>query len=156
MYDFDISDYAFNLNEEFFDSEALLLAYTIPSYLFDSVTNFRMLDAVYDSSAGFDFEDSQRRGAQAVYDLYGGREWYGYLKETADKLFETALEESRYGGELVLYKLTAKPSGELWELVIPGDTGDISTLTLHAGVVNAAMAKAAASSFRTPLPSYLP
>jgi len=288
LYDFRLSDYAYDLNAEFFDSEELLLAYTIPSYLFDSVTNFRfdrldfiadsgtykdykeifegylkdntlyfratgqkdhvqqlltgitglnqqteflsdtvdwlerlaardiaftqsetinqildrkglysgyferfgvdafpishtvhddtyvvsiadlfeivdyiysycnqtedhfrMLDAVYDFEAGDDFEDTQRRGAQAVYDLYGDREWYGILKETADKLFEKALEDSTYGGEFVLYQLTAKLSGELWELVIPGDTGDVSSLTLHAGVADSARAKAAIGSFET-------
>lgn len=126
--------------------EILEYAYNYFNHVED---HFRMLDAVYDFSRGDDFDDTQRRGARAVYDLYGDREWYGVLKETADKLFEKALEESKYGGELVLYKLTAKLSGELWELVIPGDTSDISTLILHAGVASTAMVKAGGGSFKT-------
>ena len=111
--------------------------------------HFEMLDAVYDFSSGWDMDNVQRRGAQTVYDLYGSAEWKGMMAELSEKAFEKALDKTSFGSELALYQLTASVSGELWELVIPGDTGDVSSLPLHAGIVNSAVSSAQAGSFRT-------
>lgn len=104
--------------------------------------NHKMLDAVYNIEAGGNCKDVQYRAAMSVYDLYGEQVLPAMTDRVARELIKEGLEETAIGGKLKLYELTAKISGAAWELVIPGDTGDVSVLTLHAGVADSARTSA--------------
>ena len=105
--------------------------------------NRKMLDAVYNITAGGDTRDVQYRAARAVYDLYGEEVLPALVDRVKKEFIKECLEKSALGIKLKPYELTAKISGAVWELVIPGDTGDISLLTLHAGVADSARSSAA-------------
>lgn len=85
LYDFDINDYLFNISEEFFGRTDLLYWYIAPSYLFDTVVNFRFdrLDIIFDSGKSQDY--------QTIL--------IGYLKD--DELFHKAKSENDFVGNLL-------------------------------------------------------
>lgn len=56
LYDFSITDYSYNLADEFYGDKGLLLAYVLPSYLFNSVVDFRFDRIGWFCDMG-DFED---------------------------------------------------------------------------------------------------
>lgn len=59
LYDFDITDYKFDMSKEFADSGALATGFVLPSYLLDTVVNFRFdrLDVVYHTGEYNDYCD---------------------------------------------------------------------------------------------------
>lgn len=111
--------------------------------------NHKMLDAVYNINSGGNYKDVQFRAAMTVYDLYGEEVALALADRMAKELAKEAWKETAIGGKLKLYELTAKISGEAWEAVIPGDTKDVSVLTLHAGVADSARMSAAAYNLDT-------
>lgn len=111
--------------------------------------NRKMLDAVYNIEAGGNWKDVQYRAAMSVYDLYGQQVMPAMTDRVARELIKNGLEETAVGGKLKLYELTAKISGAAWELVIPGDTGDVSVLILHAGVADSARTSAMGCSLNS-------
>lgn len=60
LYDFDISDYYFNISAEFFDDNAMALLTIVPAFVFDSVTNgrFNRLDIIHNSGEYEDYKDA--------------------------------------------------------------------------------------------------
>lgn len=60
LYDFDISDYYFNMSGEFYDSNSMTLLTIVPSFVWDSITNWRYnrLDIVYNSGEYNDYKDA--------------------------------------------------------------------------------------------------
>lgn len=119
------------------------------TYLNHVEDNHKMLDAVYEISAGGDQSDVQYRAARAVYDLYGGEVIPALTDRVAKEVLTKALEDASSAGKLKIYELTAKNGGGVWEMILPGDTGDVSVLTLHAGVANEALMSAAAYNLNT-------
>lgn len=111
--------------------------------------NHVMLDAVYDISSGGNYKDPQFRAAKEVYDLYGENVVLALSERIGGEWIKKLIEETTIGKKLAIYELTAKVSGDVWELIIPGDTEDISKLTLHAGIANTALMKAAAGNLDT-------
>lgn len=85
LYGFDINDYWFNISEEFFGRTDLLYWYVGPSYLFDTVVNFRFdrLDIIFDSGKSQDYQTILT----------------GYLKD--DELFHKAKAEKDAAGDLL-------------------------------------------------------
>ena len=85
LYDFDINDYWFNISEEFFGRTDLLYWYIAPSYLFDTVVNFRFdrLDIVFESGTCEDYQTILT----------------DYLKD--DELFHKAMAEEDFAGDLL-------------------------------------------------------
>lgn len=59
LYEFDIQDYWFNMSDEFANKDFLAVAFVIPSYLFDTVVNFRYnrLDIFTHSGEYSDYKD---------------------------------------------------------------------------------------------------
>ena len=111
--------------------------------------NHKMLDAVYNINSGGNYKDVQFRAAMTVYDLYGEEVAVALADRMAKELAKEVWKETAIGGKLKIYELTAKISGEAWEVVIPGDTKDVSVLTLHAGVADSARMSAAAYNLDT-------
>ena len=85
LYDFDINEYWFNISEEFFDRTDLLYWYVAPSYLFDTVVNFRFdrLDFIFDSGKSQDYQTILT----------------GYLKD--DELFHKVKSENDTADDLL-------------------------------------------------------
>jgi len=126
--------------------EAVDYVYTFHNHVED---NRRMLAAAYDLSGRTNYRDAQHRAAKGVYDLYGDRVALALLERSGKELLIKALEETAKGTQLKVFELTAQISGTVWELYIPGDTGDVSKLTIHAGVVNQTQQKVGARNLST-------
>lgn len=109
--------------------------------------NHKMLDAVYNLSSGANYEDAHYRAARAVYDLYGDNVALGLTERVGKEILKEMVKAPLKKFEI--YELTAKTAGALWELVIPGNTGDVSVLTLHAGVAKEALMSASAGNLET-------
>jgi len=60
LYDFDISDYYFNISTEFYDMDWAALLTIVPNYVWDTVVNVRFdrLDIVYNSGEYNDYKDA--------------------------------------------------------------------------------------------------
>ena len=155
----DLPDYTYDVDdliETWHDDSAgisIADAFELFEYVYVYFThtedNHKMLDVVYNIESGGDFKDVQYRAASAVYDLYGEQVLPAMTDRVLQKLAKEQLKDTVLGGKLKLYELTAKISGAAWELVIPGDTGDISLLTLHAGVADSARTSAADRQLNT-------
>ncbi len=85
LYDFDIHDYWFNLSQEFFDSEFWMFLHIAPSYLLDTIVNFKWkrVDFVFNSGTREDYESI----------------FTEYLKD--DALFHKAMSEVDDTGDLL-------------------------------------------------------
>lgn len=85
LYDFDINDYVFDINEEFYGNAWLAAGYIIPSYAFDSVIRkrFNRLDVIFNS------------GTKEDYEIILG----DYLKD--DELFHEAKKDQDAAGKLL-------------------------------------------------------
>lgn len=109
--------------------------------------NHKMLDAVYNLSSGANYGDAHYRAARAVYDLYGENVALGMTERVGKEILKEMVKAPLKKFEI--YELTAKTAGALWELVIPGNTGDVGVLTLHAGVAQEALKSAAEGNLET-------
>ena len=60
LYDFDISDYYFNISAEFYDMDWAALLTIVPNYVWDTVVNVRFdrLDILYNSGEYNDYKDA--------------------------------------------------------------------------------------------------
>lgn len=60
LYDFDISDYYFNISAEFYDMDWAALLTIVPNYVWDTVVNVRFdrLDVLYNSGEYNDYKDA--------------------------------------------------------------------------------------------------
>lgn len=60
LYDFDISDYYFNISTEFYDMDWAALLTIVPNYVWDTVVNVRFdrLDIIYSSGEYNDYKDA--------------------------------------------------------------------------------------------------
>ncbi len=130
-------------------AEAFELFEYIYVYHTHTEDNRKMLDAVYNITAGGDRKDVQYRAAKAVYDLYGEKVLPALAERIGKEYIKEYLEKTAVGVKLKPYELTAKVSGAVWELVIPGDTKDVSVLTLHAGVADSARMSASDYNLNT-------
>ena len=85
LYDFDINDYVFDINEEFYGNAWLAAGYILPSYAFDSVIRkrFNRLDVIFNS------------GTKEDYEIILG----DYLKD--DELFHEAKKDQDAAGKLL-------------------------------------------------------
>ncbi len=85
LYDFDIHDYWFNLSQEFFDSEFWMFLHIAPSYLLDTIVNFKWkrVDFIFSSGSCEDYESI----------------FTEYLKD--DALFHKAMSEVDDTGDLL-------------------------------------------------------
>lgn len=85
LYDFDVIDYRFDLMEEFYNDVFIASMYIVPSYVFDTVVNFRFdrVDLLMDSGECSDYTEIFK----------------AYLKD--DKLFYQAMEEKDSIGEIL-------------------------------------------------------
>lgn len=59
LYDFDVTDYWFDMSEEFLDSSLLATTFVLPSYLLDTIGDFRLdrFDLLYHSGEYNDYKD---------------------------------------------------------------------------------------------------
>lgn len=113
----------------------LTYAYTYATQIED---NRKMLSAVYDIGSKTDKNESSRKAAKQVYDLYGDNIIPALHKELATIITSDTLENLSPIG---IYTATAKVAGVVLETFMPFNPGDVAKLPVYSDIVLSASSK---------------